>query len=249
VIDPRPAILRKRLSRIGRILAFCSAKGGVGKSVCAAASALVLRDLGRRAGLLDLDFQGSTAHLLLGAPPGFPEELAGLKPRSVAGVQLMSIALFSGERPVPLRGIEVTEAFLELLAVTVWDELDFLVIDLPPGIGDEVLDLLRFLDRAEYLVLSTPSRLSIGVVGRLLALFQELRVPVRGLIETMAPAGGAMPVADDAGPVRGLACRYHLDYLGAVPYVPNLDEAIGSPPALLAGGVGQALRRILPAVL
>ncbi len=248
MIDPRPAVIGRRLSRVDRILAFSGAKGGVGKSVCAAAAALSLARAGRRTGLLDLDFQGSCAHLLLGADPVFPAETAGLAPREAAGVRLMSFAFFCGERPAPLRGAGVTDALLELLAVTIWGELDFLVVDLPPGIGDEVLDLLRFLERSEFLVVSTPSLLSVRVTERLLRLLRELGVPVRGLIENMARGGGETAPAAGS-PVRELACRLDLAYLGALPYLPDLEAAVGNPQALIEGELGRRMGRLMEPVV
>ncbi len=254
-MDPRPAVIGRRLAGVGRILVFASAKGGVGKSVCAAAAALVLAAAGRRTGLLDLDFQGACAHLLLGAPLVFPEEDAGLIPCEAAGVRLMSFAFFSGERAAPLRGAAVSDALLELLAVTVWGELDFLVVDLPPGIGDEVMDVLRFLERPEFLVVSTPSVLSVRVVERLLGLLVELQAPVRGLIENMAIAASGAGSGAPAGPVpvpvgaasavRELAARRGLAYLGSLPYLPGLEGVVGAPAALRDGAFGQGMRRIL----
>ena len=194
MIDPRPEVIGRRLAPVRRIVAFSSAKGGVGKSVCSVLSALALRRAGRRVGLLDLDFQGASLHLLLGAELAFPEEKGGIRPlRARESLDFMSFAAFSRESAVPLRGAEVTEALLEMLAVTIWEPLDFLLLDMPPGIGDELLDVLRLLPRTEFVVVATPSALALQVVERLLALLEELRLPVRGLIENMARAAGPGP--------------------------------------------------------
>ena len=141
MIDPRGAAVQKRLAGIGRVAAFCSAKGGVGKTLCTTVAGIVLAGTGKKVGLLDLDFQGSSAHLFLGVPPHFPQEEKGLLPLPAArGLVLMSAAAFAGNRALALRGPEVSDALLELLAVTQWGKLDFLLIDMPPGIGEEVLD-------------------------------------------------------------------------------------------------------------
>jgi ATP-binding protein involved in chromosome partitioning len=244
MIDPRPAVLLRRLAPVRRILAFASAKGGVGKSVCAALSALALAAGGRRTGLLDLDFQGASAHLLLGASLRFPEEAGGVRPLRVReNLDFMSFAAFSRERAVPLRGAEAGEALLELLAVTVWEPLELLLLDLPPGLGDTLLDLLRLLPRTEFLVVATPSALALSVVERLLALLRELRLPLLGLVENMArppePSGTSR-----ASPVAELAARYRAPLLGSIPYLPDLEKQLadGDP---LRGALGDAVRELL----
>jgi ATP-binding protein involved in chromosome partitioning len=248
VIDPRPEVIGRRLAPVRRLLAFSSAKGGVGKSVCCVLSALALHREGRRVGLLDLDFQGASAHLLLGVDPRFPEERGGIRPlRARDCLDFMSFAAFSRESAVPLRGGEVSEALLEMLAVTVWEPLDFLLLDMPPGIGDELLDVLRLLPGAEFVVVATPSGLALRVVERLLALLEELRLPVRGLIENMARPGGA----GAGGIVAAAAARHGLPVLGSVPYLAEIESLLASPDPL-AGPLGkpfQAIARNLTGVV
>jgi ATP-binding protein involved in chromosome partitioning len=250
MIDPRLDIIGRRIAPVRRILAFSSAKGGVGKSVCAALCSLALADSGHRTGLLDLDFQGASAHLLLGVNPGFPEEDGGLKPLRVKKtLDFMSFAAFSGERPVPLRGAEVSEAMLELLAVTIWRPLDFLLVDMPPGLGDEILDALRFLRRPEFLVVATPSQVALRVVERLLAMLSELKVPVAGVIENMAAPGvgpaARTPPDPEPRPLSAalLAERYGVELLGSVPFEKRIDEILaGEEP--LDSAPGRSIRRI-----
>jgi ATP-binding protein involved in chromosome partitioning len=241
VIDPRPEVISRRLAPVRRILAFSSAKGGVGKSVCSVLSALALCRTGCRVGLLDLDFQGASAHLLLGVQLRFPEERGGIRPLRVReSLDFMSFAAFSRESAVPLRGGEVSEALLELLAVTIWEPLDFLLLDMPPGIGDELLDVLRLLPGAEFVVVATPSALALQVVERLLALLEELRLPVRGMIENMARAG----MAGSAGAgVAAAAGRHRLPLLGCVPYLPEIEALLASSDPL-AGALGEPFRGI-----
>jgi ATP-binding protein involved in chromosome partitioning len=247
VVDPRPEVIGRRLAPVRRILAFSSAKGGVGKSVCSVLSALSLRREGRRVGLLDLDFQGASAHLLLGVELRFPEERGGIRPlRARGSVDFMSFAAFSRESAVPLRGGEVSEALLEMLAVTIWEPLDFLLLDMPPGIGDELLDVLRLLPGAEFVVVATPSTLALQVVERLLVLLGELRLPVRGLIENMArcgAAGGAGGTGSAGRGVAAAAARHRLPLLGSVPYLPEIEELLASPDPL-RGALGEPFRGI-----
>ncbi|UCF96390.1 MAG: P-loop NTPase [Spirochaetaceae bacterium] len=221
MIDPRLDVIGRRLEPVKRIIAVSSAKGGVGKSVCAALISLALGQDGYRTGLLDLDFQGASAHLLLDVRLDFPEEQSGIKPLRAGDTSLdfMSFAAFSREHAVPLRGTEVSQAMLELLAITIWNPLDFLLIDMPPGIGDEIFDVLRYLRNPEFLVVTTPSRLVQHVVERLLAMLSELNVPLVGVIENMARSASA----SQAG---RLADKYATPLLGSIPFVEGIDEIL-----------------------
>jgi ATP-binding protein involved in chromosome partitioning len=218
--DPRGAAVQKRLVGVDRVAAFCSAKGGVGKTLCTTVAALALAGAGRSVGLLDLDFQGSSAHIFLGVSPRFPAEEKGLLPLPVVGgLVLMSAAAFAGNHALALRGPEVSDAILELLAVTQWGKLDVLLIDMPPGIGEEVLDLARLVPRMEALVVSTPSMASTAVVERLLGFMVEMQITVAGVIANMVRADGA--------PVRDLAARFQVPFAGEVKYDPGIEAALG----------------------
>jgi ATP-binding protein involved in chromosome partitioning len=265
VIDPRLDIIQRRLAPVKRILVFASAKGGVGKSFCTAATAVELASRGLRTAVLDLDFQGASAHLFLGASLGFPEEEGGIKPLPVReNLELMSFAAFSGERAVPLRGEGVREAMLELLAITIWNPLDYLLVDMPPGIGDELLDLLRYVGRAEFVVIATPSPVVIQVVDRLLGLLRSLDAPVLGIVENMAreapqaragrtqeadaaeqtgQAGTPRP-ARDPGPVRALSERHSVPLIATVPFVPEAESA----PLSADGALGRAFTALADAL-
>jgi len=184
-MDPRLAVVDKRLAGVDRVLAVTGGKGGTGKSVVASTLALILAGQGSSTGLLDLDFTGASDHLILGAESRFPTEEFGVDPLPVHGVGFMSVTLFAGGKPAPLRGEDVTNALLELLAITRWGDLDFLVIDMPPGLGDMTLDTIRLLPRAEYLAVATDSRVVLGMVRKTLQLHGALRTRVRGIVENM----------------------------------------------------------------
>jgi ATP-binding protein involved in chromosome partitioning len=234
MIDPRGSVIHRRLVGVDRIAAFCSAKGGVGKTLCTTVSGIALAGTGRKVGILDLDFQGSSAHTFLGVMPHFPEEEKGLVPLPVMeGLCLMSASAFAGNQALALRGPEVSDAILELLAVTRWGKLDVLLIDMPPGIGEEVLDLARLIPRMEALVVSTPSLASTSVVERLLGFLAEMRMTVAGVIANM--------VRGDAAPVRELAARLRVPFAGEVPYNPRIEDALGSPARLAASRTAAAL--------
>jgi ATP-binding protein involved in chromosome partitioning len=246
MIDPRLDVIGKRLEPVGRIIPVSSAKGGVGKSVCAALLALSFAQRGYRTGLLDLDFQGASAHLLLDVRLDFPEEESGIKPLRAGNLDFMSFVAFSREHAVPLRGSEVSQAMLELLAITIWDPLDILLIDMPPGIGDEIFDVLRYLRHPEFLVVTTPSRLVLHVVERLLAMLSELKVPMVGVIENMVRSGTDSQAAQ-------LAETYGTTLLGSVPFEEGIDDLLaaaarGNPlPETLADSIRSITARIAPA--
>jgi ATP-binding protein involved in chromosome partitioning len=198
--------------------------------------ALAAADGGNGVGLFDLDFTSPTDHVILGAESQFPDEEFGIDPLPVQGVKLMSVALFSGPAPVPLRGAESTNALLELLAVTRWGELDLLVLDLPPGLGDVTLDVFHLLPRTELLLLGTASKIVTGSVRRALALATELRVPVLGLIENLRRTPD--------GAVARMAAEFSIPFLGAIDFDPTLEAAIGDVERLRRTHVYEAVREI-----
>jgi ATP-binding protein involved in chromosome partitioning len=221
MIDPRLDVIDKRLEPVGRIIPVSSAKGGVGKSVCAALLAQSFARQGYRTGLLDLDFQGASAHLLLDVKLEFPEEESGIKPLRTGNLDFMSFAAFSREHAVPLRGSAVSQAMLELMAITIWDPLEILLIDMPPGIGDEIFDVLRYLRDPEFLVVTTPSSLVRHVVERLLAMLSELGVSMIGVIENMVRSDTDSQTAE-------LASKYGTTVLGSIPFVEGIEDLLAA---------------------
>ena len=228
MIDPRPSVFARRLSPIRRVVAVGGGKGGVGKTTVATLTALAAASAGHRVGLLDLDIHGGAAHLFLGIKPSFPEEEAGILPFEGAfGLRFMSATAFSGDRPLALRGTEVSDAIAELLAVTVWPELDLLLIDLPPGLGESLLDVMRFVPRAEIVAVTTASLPSVRVADRFLSAVGSA-APVLGVIANMIDGNSGA-----AAPVVRLAARFSAPVLASVPRDSALEAAIGKPEALL----------------
>jgi len=219
MIDPRPGLIGRRLEGVDEIIAVSSGKGGVGKSMVASTLALHLADAGHSVGLLDLDFTSPATHVILGIHGLFPEEAYGIIPPVAHGIKYMSITHFALDKPTPLRGADVSDAIIELLAITLWGDLDCLVIDMPPGLGDATLDVIRFVEGIRFLVVTTPSKVSYETVRKQLALLKRLRVPVLGVIENMARAPSdyiSLNVENDVVP-----------YLGAIGYDEGLEEALG----------------------
>jgi len=149
----------------------------------------------------------------------------------------MSITYFTGERPAPLRGTDVSNALIELLAIVQWGELDFLVIDMPPGLGDALLDALRLLRRAEFLVVSTASRVVLETVKRSLDLLGQVGVPIVGVLENMRRREGKG--------VEELALQNGLLFLGSLPFDEELEEALGDAEQLTQTAAASALMRVV----
>jgi len=233
-IDPRQVVVGDRLAGVGRIIGVTGSKGGIGKSVVAATLALSLADRGVAVGLFDLDFTSPSDHVVLGVDRSFPDEVFGIDPHRVHGIDMMSVAFFAGEVPVPMRGDAATNALLELLAITRWGDLDILILDMPPGLGDTNFDVIHLLPRLEFLLVGNGSRVVIESVRRALHLFKELKVPMVGLLENMQRSDGAA-VADLAG-------EFDVPFLGSIPYEPDLEEALGDIDLLRASQVYTAIR-------
>src|SRR3989304_1794336 len=185
MVDPRTTIINQRLKKIRRIIAVSSGKGGVGKSLVATTLALTLAHKGYKTGLFDIDFTSPSTHVILGAENTKPKEEKGLVPPTIKGLEYMSLIYFTKDQAAPLRGEDTSNALIELLSVTRWSELDFLVIDMPPGIGDAVLDLIRLVKRIEFLIVTTSSQLAFETVKKLVSLLQDLKVPIIGVVENM----------------------------------------------------------------
>ena len=235
--DPRTSVIDERLAGIGRIVAVSSGKGGVGKSMIATALALSLAKEGCKVGLFDLDFTGPSTHIILGVPPALqPKEDKGIVPPMFEGLEFMSLVYFVGDNPAPLRGVDVSNALIELLSVTQWGKLDFLVIDMPPGIGDAVLDLIRLVKRLEFLVISTSSLLAFEVVKKQVTLLCELRMPIIGIIENMK--------MDKSNAVESATKQLGLKHLGTIPFDPRVEAAIGNPNSLLETAIGKTMAQI-----
>jgi len=223
-LDPREVVVADRMAGVSRLIGVTGSKGGIGKSVVSATLALAMADVGIRVGLFDLDFTSPSGHVVLGVDRGFPDEEFGIEPHRVHGIEVMSVAFFSGDSAVPLRGQVASSALLELLAITHWGELDVLLLDMPPGLGDTNLDVINLLPGLEFLLVGNGSRVVIESVARALQLFVEMNVPLVGLLENMKRG-----IADS---VRDLAVRYAVPYLGAIPYDDTLEDALGDVAAL-----------------
>jgi ATP-binding protein involved in chromosome partitioning len=220
-MEARIDIIDKRLSSIKRIISVASGKGGVGKSLVASSLALNLSKKGYKVGLLDLDLYGPSSHIILGVNDyKFPEEEKGIIPPKIDGINFISIVYYTEDKPSPFRGVDISNIIIEILAITQWGELDYLIIDMPPGIGDETLDVIRLVKRSEFLIVSTPSIVAIGAVNKLLRILKELKLPIIGIIENMKMKKSNL--------VKDRILEMDLKYLGDIMFDHNLEEAIGN---------------------
>jgi ATP-binding protein involved in chromosome partitioning len=225
-MEVRTSVIKKRLDKVKRVISVVSGKGGVGKSLVAASLALNLSKKGYKVGLMDLDLYGPSSHIILGVNDfSFPEEDKGILPYDVNGIKFMSIVYFTEDKPAALRGADITNIIIEILAITRWEELDFLIIDMPPGIGDETLDLIHFIKNSEFVVVSTPSKVALGAVDKLLKILKELKLPILGIVENMK--------INDLTAIQDYAKAKKFNYLGSVLFDMNLEEAIGFPDKLI----------------
>jgi ATP-binding protein involved in chromosome partitioning len=223
--DPRLAIIDERLKTVKRIIVVVSGKGGVGKSMIASTLSLLLVKLGYSVGLLDLDFHGPSCHVILDAKGAMPKEGKGIIPPKVHGIKLMSVVYYAGDEPLPLRGAEISDAFTELLAVTKWGRVDYLIVDAPPGMGEEILDVVRLVKRGEFLIVTTPSVLALKTVSKLEKLLSEMKASILGVVENMRIAGAKL--------VEEHAERFGIKYLGAINFDRDLERCLGRPNRLL----------------
>jgi ATP-binding protein involved in chromosome partitioning len=235
--DPRVNIITERLSRVGRVLAVCSGKGGVGKSVFASTLALVLAQRGYKVGLLDIDFTSPSTHLILGVDAVSPVEEKGIIPPLVHDLSYMSIIYYTRDHPTPLRGSDVSNVLIELLAITQWGALDVLVLDLPPGLGDLTLDVIRFITAVTFLLITIPSTLAFETVKKLIRLLQEQHASIGGVVENMT--------RKDSSFIQNQVKRRNVSFLGAIAFDTDLEDAIGDVKKLQATRFMNAVDEIL----
>jgi len=154
-----------------------------------------------------------------GGLSGRPEEEKGIVPPVAHGLRYMSVTYYTVDKPAPLRGADVSDAIVELMTITRWEGLDYLVLDTPPGISDATLDMIRLTKVVGFLLVTTPLRVAFGTVKKLLTLLQELGVPVVGVVENMLmkPSTSIRSRIEDLG----------APYLGAIGFDPGLEDALG----------------------
>ncbi len=231
----------KPIDNIKNIIAVASGKGGVGKSTTAVNLALALAEEGATVGILDADIYGPSQPRMLGIS-GQPESKDGksLEPMTAYHLQAMSIGfLIDEETPMIWRGPMVTQALEQLLNDTNWSELDYLVIDLPPGTGDTQLTLAQKVPVSGAVIVTTPQDIALLDARKGLKMFEKVEVPVLGIVENMSihicsNCGHEEPIFG-AGGGQAMAEQYHVDLLGQLPLDMRIrEETDGGKPTVVA---------------
>ena len=220
------------LRKVKNLIGIFSAKGGVGKSAISLQVALALRDKGYKVGLVDADIYGPSQPVMLNAHPGelklTNEKI--IEPLEKEGIKFISMGLISDEKmPVIWRGPMVSGAVMQLLAQTDWGEIDYLIIDTPPGTGDVQLTLLQRIPLTSSIVVTTPQDVSVSDCKKGIEMIKKLELPISGLIENMS---WFQPNVDekkyylfgkDGG--KNLAEEYSLELLGQLPLIESTEES------------------------
>ncbi len=227
------------LPGVKNIIAVASGKGGVGKSTVAVNLALALAAEGARTGMLDADIYGPSQPRMLGitGKPGSPDGKTIL-PMTAHGIQAMSIGLLVGDNtPMAWRGPMVTQALMQLLGSTRWDNLDYLVVDMPPGTGDIHLTMAQKIPVSGGVIVTTPQDIALLDARKGLELFNKVQVPVLGIVENMSThicsnCGHEEHVFGEGGG-RAMAEQYGVPLLGELPLDIRIrEQADGGHPTV-----------------
>jgi ATP-binding protein involved in chromosome partitioning len=224
-----PFANQNKVSGVKRIIAIASGKGGVGKSTCSVNLACALTHLGAKVGLLDCDIYGPSIPLMMGIHERPTVNAAEqLVPPIAHGVKVMSIGLLvTDDQPVVWRGPMITKTIQQFLLSVDWSDLDFLLVDLPPGTGDAQLSLCQTVPLDGGVIVTTPQEASLGVVRKGILMFNKVNVPILGIVENMSyfttPNGERVEIFGHGGG-KSEAARQKVPFLGEVPIFTEIRE-------------------------
>ncbi|MBV6845459.1 iron-sulfur cluster carrier protein ApbC [Xanthomonas euvesicatoria pv. eucalypti] len=241
-------------SRIRNVIAVGSGKGGVGKSTTAVNLALALHRLGARVGVLDADIYGPSVPAMLGLSgrPDSPDNKS-IEPLRAFGIEAMSIGLLvDQDTPMIWRGPMATSALTQLFNDTLWDDLDYLLIDLPPGTGDIQLTLSQKIPVAGAVIVTTPQDIATLDARKALKMFEKVEVPVLGIVENMAVhtcgnCGHREHLFGEGGGER-MAAQYGVPLLGSLPLeIAIREQGDAGQPVVVAAPESVAAKAYLAA--
>ncbi|MEX2179911.1 MAG: Mrp/NBP35 family ATP-binding protein [Gemmatimonadaceae bacterium] len=238
---------------LGRVIAISSGKGGVGKSTIATNLAVALAQSGARVGLMDADVYGPNIPRMMGvnSPPAVLNEK--IVPLEAHGVKIISLGfLIERDQPAIWRGPIVMKIMNQFLRDVAWGELDYFIVDMPPGTGDAQLSLVQATMVRGAVIVTTPQEVSVGDALRGAKMFQRVNVPVLGIIENMSwfecPHCGKPSALFGSGGGERLAAELGLPLLGQVPLYPRIMEGADRGEPLVVADATSAAARALVAI-
>jgi ATP-binding protein involved in chromosome partitioning len=244
----------KLLPNVRNIIAVASGKGGVGKSTTAANLALALAAEGENVGLLDADIYGPSQPMMLGVS-GKPDSKDGktMEPLHAHGLQIASIGfMIDPDQPMVWRGPMVTQALQQLLELTNWRDLDYLVVDMPPGTGDIQLTLSQKVPVTGAVIVTTPQDIALLDARKGLKMFEKVGIPILGIVENMSvhvcsQCGHAEAIFGEGGGAK-MCADFGVPFLGALPLTMSIrEQADSGRPTVVAdpeGPVAQIYQQI-----
>ena len=228
--SPQEAPQPQPLAGVGSIIAIGSGKGGVGKTTVAVNVSIALAKLGNRVGLIDADIYGPNVPLMMGSSQQ-PRVLEGnrIEPIEAHGVKVISVGLLSpGDKPLVMRGPMLHQIIRQFLQQVEWGELDYLIIDLPPGTGDIVISLVQTVPLTGAVVVSTPSDVALQDARKALEMFHQVNVEILGIVENMShftcPHCHQEIDIFSKGGAQRTATQFKLPFLGSIELDPNVRQ-------------------------
>ena len=218
------------LPGVGKIVAVGSGKGGVGKTTVAVNLAIALSRMGNKVGLIDADIYGPNIPLMMGSsaqPKVGPQNQ--IEPNFTHGVKTISIGYISpGDKPMVMRGPMLHQIIRQFLQQVEWGELDYLIVDLPPGTGDVVISLVQTVPLTGAVVVSTPSDVALQDARKALEMFAQVNVEVLGIVENMShftcPHCSEIIDIFSKGGAERTAHQFNVPFLGSIELVPAIRE-------------------------
>jgi len=246
------------LPGVAHVVAVGSGKGGVGKTTVAVNLAVALAKLGYKVGLIDADIYGPNVPMMMGMTRQ-PNIVAGdrIGPLLSHGVKFISVGLISpGDKPMVMRGPMLHQIIRQFLQQVDWGELDFLIVDLPPGTGDVVISLVQTVPLTGAVVVSTPSDVSLQDARKAIEMFHQVKVEVIGLVENMShfTCPHCQQVIDifSSGGAERTAQQFGLEFLGSLELDPairsggdrGLPVTLAGPDSLIAGPFFEMAKKV-----
>ena len=230
------------LPGVAHIVAIGSGKGGVGKTTVAVNTAIALSKLGYKVGLIDADIYGPNVPLMLGSsdqPKVLPDNQ--IEPNEAHGIKVISVGFLSpGDKPLVMRGPMLHQIIRQFLQQVKWGELDFLIVDLPPGTGDVVISLVQTVPLTGAVVVSTPSDVALQDARKAVEMFRQVNTPILGVVENMSQfvcphCHQAIDIFSKGGAER-TAKQFHVPFLGSIDLVSAIREGGDTGEPVAAAG-------------